>query len=207
MNKPLVKTITLRCPYHEPGAHDPRLQLHLRADTGEYACGACMRFGQWSTGLAVDIIETYCRLRDEPPAFVLNSADAGRWLYPFDEHGNLVKRIMAPEPTAQQKEADERQLQALEATLRAVGVKTSADIEIGAGIVPIVKFEQTGFRAASGNSGITLENGTLTLHSSGREFLRVNEDGTAFVRGEKVAAGQQDIYEMFRNWVLKAVRS
>jgi hypothetical protein len=42
----------------------------------------------------------------------------------------------------------------------------------------------------------------LTLTGpDGREFIKLTADGDAFVRGEKIAAGQQDIFEMFRAWV------
>jgi hypothetical protein len=44
--------------------------------------------------------------------------------------------------------------------------------------------------------------GSLTLNDGkGRELIRITPDGEAFVRGEKTAANQQDIYEMFRAWV------
>lgn len=50
--------------------------------------------------------------------------------------------------------------------------------------------------------------GEMKLHDGkGREFIKVNAEGEAFVRGEKVAASQQDVYEMFRAWVLKTVGS
>ena len=48
--------------------------------------------------------------------------------------------------------------------------------------------------------------GEMTLNDAqGREFIKINAEGEAFVRGEKVAAGQQDIYEMFRAWMQKTV--
>jgi len=46
--------------------------------------------------------------------------------------------------------------------------------------------------------------GEMKLNDAqGREFIRVNAEGEAFVRGEKVATGQQDVYEMFRAWMQK----
>lgn len=63
------------------------------------------------------------------------------------------------------------------------------------------------FSSAAPNVGViapmTPKDLTLT-GPDGREFIRVTPDGEAFVRGEKVAASQHDVYEMFRAWLMKA---
>ena len=49
----------------------------------------------------------------------------------------------------------------------------------------------------------TSEKSMVLNDASGQEFIKVNSEGEAFVRGEKVAAGQQEVYEAFKAWVMK----
>lgn len=64
-------------------------------------------------------------------------------------------------------------------------------------------------RLGGGSIGViapALPQGDLTLTGpDGREFIRITPSGEAFVRGEKVAASQHDVYDMFRAWLMKSV--
>ncbi len=66
--------------------------------------------------------------------------------------------------------------------------------------LPLVKFEE---RKPLTILCMSVDKVLTLFGPDGREFIKINAEGEAFVRGEKVAAAQADIYEMFRAWTLK----